>query len=53
MTPAIAALAVRMPARFPRDPADRIIAATAMVEGLALVTANRQIRQAKVVETIW
>jgi PIN domain nuclease of toxin-antitoxin system len=37
----------------PRDPADRIIGATAIVEGMLLVTADKQIRQAKVAETIW
>jgi PIN domain nuclease of toxin-antitoxin system len=53
LTPAIAALAVRLPEKYPRDPADRIIAATAIVEGIPLVTADKQIRQAKVVQTIW
>jgi len=53
LTPAIAALAVRLPEKYPRDPADRIIGATAIVEGMALVTADKQIRQAKVAETIW
>ncbi len=53
MTPAIATLAARLPQSFPRDTADRIIAATAIVEGFPLVTADKQIRQAKVVETIW
>jgi PIN domain nuclease of toxin-antitoxin system len=53
MSPSIAALAVRLPAKFPRDPADRIIAATAMVGGMPLVTADKQIRLAKVAETIW
>jgi PIN domain nuclease of toxin-antitoxin system len=53
ITPEIAALAVQLPAGFPRDPADRLIAATAMVESAPLVTADERIRQAKVVETIW
>jgi PIN domain nuclease of toxin-antitoxin system len=53
MTPAIAALAVRMPENYPRDAADRIIGATALVEGMALVTADKQIRLAKVAETVW
>lgn len=53
MTPVITALAARLPKSFPRDPADRIIAATGMVEGMPLVTADKQIRQAKVVETVW
>ena len=53
VTPEIAALAVRLPERFPKDPADHLIASTAMVEGMALVTADARIRRAKVVETIW
>ena len=53
LTPAIAAVAVRMPSAYPRDPADRIIGATAIAEGMPLVTADKQIRQAKVLQTIW
>jgi PIN domain nuclease of toxin-antitoxin system len=53
VTPAIAALAVGLPDPFPRDPADRLIAATAMVEGMPLVTADTRIRQSKLVETVW
>jgi PIN domain nuclease of toxin-antitoxin system len=53
VTPEIAALAVRLPDAFPKDPADRLIAATAMVEGMPLVTADMRIRRSKVVETVW
>ena len=53
ITPEIAAFAVQLPSSFPKDPADRLIAATAIVEGAPLVTADEQIRQAKVVRTIW
>jgi PIN domain nuclease of toxin-antitoxin system len=53
MTPEITATAVRLPAIFPKDPSDRIIAATALAEGIPLVTADRQIRAANVVPTIW
>jgi PIN domain nuclease of toxin-antitoxin system len=53
VTPEIAALAVRLPGEFPKDPADRLIASTAMVEGMALVTADTAIRSAKVVDTVW
>jgi PIN domain nuclease of toxin-antitoxin system len=42
-----------LPAGYPKDPADRVIGATAMVEGMGLVTADREIRRAKVVRTIW
>jgi PIN domain nuclease of toxin-antitoxin system len=41
------------PAAYPKDPADRIIGATALVEGLALLTADREIRRSKLVKTIW
>jgi PIN domain nuclease of toxin-antitoxin system len=53
ITPEIAAFAVQLPSSFPKDPADRLIAATAMVEGAPLVTADERIRQARVVRTIW
>ena len=49
----VAARAVRLPASFPRDPMDRIIGTTAIVEGLPLVTADAQIQQSKTVGTIW
>jgi PIN domain nuclease of toxin-antitoxin system len=52
-TPEIAALAVSLPDPFPKDPSDRLIAATAMVEGAVLVTADARIRRSKVVETVW
>lgn len=53
ITPEIAALAVRLPAAFPKDPADRLITSTAMIEGAPLITADARIRQTKVVQTIW
>jgi PIN domain nuclease of toxin-antitoxin system len=42
-----------LPASYPKDPADRIIGATALVEGLPLVTADREIRRSKAIQTIW
>lgn len=42
-----------LPVAYPKDPADRIIGATALVEGLLLVTADREIRRSKAVQTIW
>lgn len=45
--------ALALPTRYPKDPADRIIAATALVEGLPLLTADREIRRAKALKTIW
>jgi PIN domain nuclease of toxin-antitoxin system len=47
------ARAVDLPAAYPKGPADRIIGATALVEGLSLLTADREIRRFKAVHTIW
>jgi PIN domain nuclease of toxin-antitoxin system len=44
---------LQLPAAYPKDPADRIIAATALVEGLPLLTADREIRRSKALRTIW
>ena len=38
---------------YPKDPADRIIGATAVVHGAALVTADRAIRNSGEVECVW
>jgi PIN domain nuclease of toxin-antitoxin system len=45
--------ALALPEAYPQDPADRMIGATALVEGLALVTADREIRRSDAVPTIW
>lgn len=47
------ARAIGLPATYPKDPADRVIAATALVEGLSLLTADRAIRRSRTVQTIW
>lgn len=47
------ARAMGFPASYPNDPADRIIGATALVEGLSLLTADREIRRSRTVQTIW
>ena len=47
------ARAMGLPATYPKDPADRMIAATALVEGLSLLTADRAIRRSRAVQTIW
>ena len=49
----IAARAMQMPAAYPSDPMDRIIGATALIEGLPLVTADEQIQRSRAVKTIW
>jgi PIN domain nuclease of toxin-antitoxin system len=53
ITFAACARTLALPPTYPKDPADRIIAATALVEGLSLLTADREIRGSKVVPTIW
>lgn len=45
LTPAIAARAVALPDGSPRDPADRIIFATAVEHRLRLVTRDRRMRE--------
>jgi PIN domain nuclease of toxin-antitoxin system len=54
MTAEVCAKAAKqLSGRYPKDPADRIIGATALVEGIPLVTADAQIRRSKAVKTIW
>jgi PIN domain nuclease of toxin-antitoxin system len=45
--------AMRFPAGYPSDPADRVIGATALVNGISLVTADDAIRRSRVVPIIW
>jgi PIN domain nuclease of toxin-antitoxin system len=45
--------ALSLPTRYPKDPADRIIGATALVEGVPLITADREIRKSRALPTIW
>jgi len=47
------ALPLNLPESFPKDPADRMIGATALAEGLPLVTADREMSRSKVLRTIW
>jgi PIN domain nuclease of toxin-antitoxin system len=53
LSPDIATLATRFPSDFPKDPADRIIAATARAHGLRLVTKDERIRECALLQTIW
>jgi PIN domain nuclease of toxin-antitoxin system len=53
MTGRACARAMSLPTTYPKDPADRIIGATALVEGLSLITADREIRRSKLIPTIW
>jgi PIN domain nuclease of toxin-antitoxin system len=53
ITPEIAALAAQFPEDYPRDPADRLIGATARVEGMTLVTRDERLRRSPLVRTVW
>jgi PIN domain nuclease of toxin-antitoxin system len=53
ITAKIALQAYALPPSYPKDPADRVIGATAVIEGLSLVTADQAIRKSKAVPTIW
>jgi len=53
LTLEIAARSAYLPPDFPRDPADRAIAATASVEGIPLVTADERILKCPAIKTIW
>lgn len=49
----IALQAFELPERYPNDPADRIIGATALIEDIPLLTADNEIRRSRVVPVIW
>ncbi len=53
ITPTIASLSVRLPEDINQDPADRLIAATAIAAGSVLVTADESLRRAAVLNTLW
>jgi PIN domain nuclease of toxin-antitoxin system len=53
ITPDVAAIAAQFSDDYPKDPADRLISATAMAEGMALVTRDERIRSYHRLKTIW
>jgi PIN domain nuclease of toxin-antitoxin system len=53
ITANIALQAFELPKGYPNDPADRIIGATALIEDIPLLTADREIRKSRAVATIW
>lgn len=53
ITPEIASLATQFPDSYPRDPADRLIGATARAEGIKLVTRDANIAASPLLQTIW
>jgi PIN domain nuclease of toxin-antitoxin system len=53
ITPRIATLASLLSDKYSKDPCDRLIGATALAEGMALVTMDANIRRSGEVKTIW
>jgi PIN domain nuclease of toxin-antitoxin system len=53
ITARVCVRAMGLPPAYPKDPADRVIAATALVEGVPLLTADDEIRSSRIVSTVW
>ena len=53
LTAEVAIESEQFSSRFPSDPADRLICATARVHRLTLLTSDRSIRRSREVATIW
>ena len=53
ITPEIAELSVNLGPEINNDPADRLIAATSIHLNAPVVTADKNLRAASIVETIW
>jgi PIN domain nuclease of toxin-antitoxin system len=53
ITTKVAALANLFSADYSSDPCDRIIGATALAEGITLVTKDEKIRDCEQIQTVW
>jgi PIN domain nuclease of toxin-antitoxin system len=53
LTVEVAVLTTQFAEDYPRDPADRIIGATARAEGMVLVTQNEKMRACPLLRTVW
>ena len=53
ITPEIAALSVNLGPEINNDPADRLIAATSILTNAPIITADKNLIEATLVETIW
>lgn len=53
ISPEIAELSVNIGAEINSDHADRIIAATAIIHNARLVTADQNLRNSKLLDTVW
>lgn len=53
ITPEIAELSVNFGSEINNDPADRLIAATSILKNIPIITADQNLRDATILETIW
>jgi len=53
ITTRIAALAAKFPASYSNDPCDRIIGATAVAEGMVVVTKDSRMHDCRELQTVW
>ena len=53
ITPEIAELSVNLGSEINNDPADRLIAATSILRNAPIITADQNLREASLLETIW
>ena len=53
ITPEIAELSTTLPSEINGDPADRLIAATSIITNTYLITADKNLRQSNILNTIW
>jgi PIN domain nuclease of toxin-antitoxin system len=53
LTVGVAIESEQLGASFPPDPADRLIAATARVHDLTLITSDRPMRKSGALRTLW
>ena len=53
ITPEIAELSVNFGAEINNDPADRLIAATSILNNIPIITADKNLRNATILKTIW
>ena len=53
ITPEIAELSVNFSQEINNDPADRLIAATSILQNAAIITADKNLRKVTILDTIW
>jgi PIN domain nuclease of toxin-antitoxin system len=53
ITAKVAALATQFSDEYSSDPCDRLIGATALAEGMVLVTKDGNIRKSRQIQTVW